>query len=59
MYTMYVTSTETNEIVATITGDDQDKIQETFMTQYGPNEYENSYTDQGATYASNVAEIEI
>ena len=58
MSTMYVISNETGKIVATITGNENDEIQDAFMDTFGSNDYTNSYTDFGLEYDAEVQEIE-
>lgn len=59
MSTLYVISNETNEVVATITGSDDEKCHEKFMDEYGSNDYSYSFNDRGVEYSKNVKEIDL
>ena len=58
MSTLYVISNETNEVVATITGND-DESHKKYMSEYGSNDYTYSFTDFGLEYVEEVNEIEL
>lgn len=59
MLTMYVISNETDEIVATITGNENDEIEDVFWSEFGPNNFSNSYTDFGTDYAESIQELDV
>lgn len=59
MSTLYVISNETNKVVAVITGSDDEKCHEKYMTEYGSNDYSYSFNDRGVGYSKNINKIEI
>lgn len=59
MSTLYVIKNETDEVVAIITGNDDEKCHEKYMDEYGSNDYSYSFNDRGVAYAENVREIDL
>jgi len=57
MATMYVISKETGLIVATISCNTNEEAQEVFMNEFGPNDFENSYTDSDTEYDALFVEL--